>query len=173
MTETAMIIALTLFGEARGESLPGKMAVASVIYNRAEGDTTRMAYICMKPYQFSCWNYGAKMPTIPAADSPERKAWNDCAAIAELAATGKLKPVTEATHYHARTMKQPPKWTAGQVPCAVLDGHVFYRLTTPPERDAAANNGGDLMRDAGADAGAALPSPARFEGKKTTEGGRK
>ena len=55
-----MIMAKTIWGEARGESYSGQVAVAWVIRNRAErggwwGNTIRE--VCLKDQQFSCWNH--------------------------------------------------------------------------------------------------------------------
>jgi len=49
------ILALTIYGEARGESIEGQVAVGSVIRNRK---SNRDSYhdICLKREQFSCWN---------------------------------------------------------------------------------------------------------------------
>ena len=54
-----MIMAKTIWGEARGEGRYGQVAVAWVIRNRAErggwfGNTIRE--VCLKDQQFSCWN---------------------------------------------------------------------------------------------------------------------
>ena len=54
-----MIMAKTIWGEARGEGRNGQVAVAWVIRNRAErggwfGNTIRE--VCLKDQQFSCWN---------------------------------------------------------------------------------------------------------------------
>ncbi len=75
------ILARTLWGEARGESLAGQIAVAWTICNRVNDGKAKSwwgegyAGVCQKPCQFSCWNKndpnypflsGAK--PIPAAE---------------------------------------------------------------------------------------------------------
>ena len=56
------ILARTLWGEARGESLAGQIAVAWTIRNRVNDGKDKSwwgegyAGVCQKPYQFSCWN---------------------------------------------------------------------------------------------------------------------
>jgi hypothetical protein len=52
------LMALTLYGETRGESRTGKIAVGSVILERVEhrkwdGETVKE--VCLMPYQFSCF----------------------------------------------------------------------------------------------------------------------
>ena len=58
---------MTIYCEAQGESLEGKTAVASVIYNRAGGDPNKLVGVCLKNKQFSEWNvgnkFGLKKPT--------------------------------------------------------------------------------------------------------------
>lgn len=53
------IMALTVFGEARGESIDGQVAVAHVILNRFTANPKKyktLANVCLEPLQFSCWN---------------------------------------------------------------------------------------------------------------------
>jgi N-acetylmuramoyl-L-alanine amidase len=53
------ILALTLWGEARGETAEGQIAVANVITNRFRRQLGRYKTIkdvCLEPKQFSCWN---------------------------------------------------------------------------------------------------------------------
>lgn len=51
-----------LWGEARGKSLAGQIAVAWTIRNRVNDGKAKSwwgegyAGVCQKPYQFSCWN---------------------------------------------------------------------------------------------------------------------
>ena len=61
-------LARTIYGEARGESRQGKIAVACVILNRVKRKkmcgwreingykVATVAATCLKPWQFSCWN---------------------------------------------------------------------------------------------------------------------
>lgn len=54
----AQIMALTIYGEARGESREGKIAVGSVILERVdhrEWDGNTIHEVCLMPYQFSCY----------------------------------------------------------------------------------------------------------------------
>lgn len=50
------VLTLTLIGEARGEPIEGKVAVACVIRNRATAWKKSISEICLQPKQFSCWN---------------------------------------------------------------------------------------------------------------------
>ncbi|MES2252810.1 MAG: cell wall hydrolase, partial [Pseudomonadota bacterium] len=59
------ILARTIYGEARGEygrvdgGLAALIAVGNVIVNRTQQQTwfgRTVRDVCLKPYQFSCWN---------------------------------------------------------------------------------------------------------------------
>ena len=49
------VLALTIYGEARGESIEGQIAVGCVVRNRAIAGS-HYKDICLEPKQFSCWN---------------------------------------------------------------------------------------------------------------------
>lgn len=122
------IMARTIYGEARGESEQGQIAVGCVIMNRFKskrwyaGET--IAETCLKARQFSCWN----------ADDP------NCAKIKQLGLT-RLAPYQElakriingvqaditdgATHYHTKAIM--PLWARNKKPCAVIGEHMFYK----------------------------------------------
>lgn len=117
-----LLLALTLFGEARGETALGKRAVAWVVRNRLEagaahkekkgrahplfGDGT-VAGVVLRPWQFSCWNKSDpnlhKLMDIVQTDGEVIGAmW----AVLRAVATGVLSAVPEwddptfgATHY--------------------------------------------------------------------------
>lgn len=53
------IMGLTIYAEARGEPRKGRIAVGTVILNRAENrkwDGETILETCLWPYQFSCYN---------------------------------------------------------------------------------------------------------------------
>lgn len=51
------ILALTLFGEARGESIESIVACGCVARNRVHsGLYKNYRHACLAPFQFSCWN---------------------------------------------------------------------------------------------------------------------
>ncbi len=131
----ADVLARTLWGEARGEGIPGMQAVAAVVLNRVAVATKRGRFwwgntilqVCQKPYQFSCWN-----KTDPnfkkLADVEERDLhFATALRIARRAVIGKIDdPTNGATHYHAANIL--PFWARGQEPCARIGKHIFYRL---------------------------------------------
>lgn len=130
------ILARTLWGEARGESLPGIEAVANVILNRVKVAQQRNGFwwgnditsVCRKPYQFSCWNKSdpnyLKLVHVTADD----RAFAMCQRIARRAINNVLVDNTDgATHYHADSITA--SWATGRVPTTIIGHHIFYRIT--------------------------------------------
>jgi len=133
MYTTLDVLARTIYGEARGEGIPERAAVASVILNRAKiggwwGNT--IAEVCRFPWQFSCWNIRdpnlEKLKSVTSA----QPVFLECWVIAELAIAECLKDKTGgATHYMtaARRDKGWPKdWGDPQEPSAVIGAHIFF-----------------------------------------------
>ncbi len=136
-------LARTVWGEARGESDLGRLAVAYVPITRAEiaarfvaatgrqrhplyGDGT-VASACLMPWQFSCWNESdPNLPKLLALDLESEEAQPSVWA-AETALAGTVRdPTGGATHYHAKGIM--PSWAMGATPTTIINNHVFYRL---------------------------------------------
>ena len=49
------VLARTLYMEDRSEGREGLRRIMTVIWNRAGGDKTHFADVCLKKSQFSCW----------------------------------------------------------------------------------------------------------------------
>ena len=133
------IMARTIYGEARGESLQGKIEVAPVILNRVElagwmGDT--IIKVCLKPWQFSCWN--ERDPNRELLEKinytgNKYRAWDrdlvrDCLYVAHGARRGLLPSNFDgkATHYFAPRAVSKPSWTDGATFLGSVGGHEFY-----------------------------------------------
>jgi|TARA_Y100001951_G_scaffold2212_1_gene1573 spore germination cell wall hydrolase CwlJ-like protein len=123
LTRETKVIAITILAEARGEGQGGMYAVAAVIAQRAFERGRTPTEICLKPYQFSCWN-GKKLNSLEhLLKVPQAKY-----AIA-LAKNIKLLSrdfVGFANHYHNN--KVSPKWAKGNKPVKVIGNHLFYKL---------------------------------------------
>lgn len=135
--------ARTVFGEARGEPLDGKIAVAWVLRNRAArglyekrlralfGDG-RIASACRARLQFSCWNERDpnrnKIETV-TGDDP---VFQECQLAVLVALHGYAPdPTAGSTHYHttakpAWATAWPPAWAAGKQPVCAIGAHSFY-----------------------------------------------
>ncbi len=134
------VLLLTLYGEARGEGLAGKAAVAAVIRNRLTSGKWGRSYeaVCLAPSQFSCWwpsGGKANASTLQALkgqaergalpDDPVLKA---CGWIADGCLAGAMPDETGgATHYFV-TRSKVPAWAQGELPTRVVGSHSFFRL---------------------------------------------
>jgi len=124
------ILARTICGEARGEGDQGMSAVANVVLNRVAkggwwGDSVKD--VCLKPYQFSCWNLGDPNRSIILNLDSGFSIYNDALAIAQQAYAGTLADITNgATSYYAKGTPEP-KWAFGKDTCAIIGKHLFFK----------------------------------------------
>ncbi|CAF0979674.1 unnamed protein product [Rotaria magnacalcarata] len=123
------VLAHTVYGEALGESPEGQIAVAWVIRNRVAKGRNYLGKtikdVCLKPYQFSCWNLGdanrQKLLNLQIDD----KSYLKIRKIAEQVLNGALPDNTKGSiHYHANTIK--PDWKKGKAPVVTIGNHLFY-----------------------------------------------
>lgn len=143
------VLTLTLFGEARGEPVEGRIAVGSVIRNRVHvprrfGQT--FAAVCHQRAQFSCWfrfggveNYRQMYAMAVALIGHEPlpvsgtalEIYEETRYVAEGIADGRIRDrVRGATHYYAPAAMVPagrvPDWAVGKAPVAAVGGHLFF-----------------------------------------------
>jgi len=128
------VMAKTLYGEARGEGLIGVEAIACTIMNRHKIALSKGDYwwgktikeICLKPFQFSCWNTNDPNFKKIRDVSYENPVFKMCCRVSERAMTGFLPDITNgATHYHTKTTN--PAWARHLVPVEEIGNHLFYR----------------------------------------------
>ena len=124
------IMAKTVYGEARGEAHEGRVAVAQTILNRLLADTwygDTLAEVCLKPFQFSCWNEDdpnlVKLTDLSLARS---SIFAECmiACLDALRSATDHDPTNGATHYHTKSIS--PYWAMGKNTCAEIGNHLFY-----------------------------------------------
>jgi spore germination cell wall hydrolase CwlJ-like protein len=135
------ILALTLYGEARGESAEGKIAVGSVILERVDHrawDGKTIQEVCLKKYQFSCFNAGdpnlGKLTAIAEnwdAAMATDPALNDCYGIACGLIDGRIPrtPEIAAAHccqYLTPAARKSADWWKSMNMVARVGGHEFY-----------------------------------------------
>jgi hypothetical protein len=138
------LLALTVYGEARGETKYGKMAVCSVILERVDhrkwdGDTIQE--VCLMPYQFSCYLPGDpnfKALKIIAQDWDNKykssPVLQSCYHIASDLIDGIFPRVKEIADSHCcqyltttlRQSKLCPKWVKGMNLVLTEGLHEFY-----------------------------------------------
>lgn len=130
-------LARTIWGEARGEpdAQAGMRAVAHVVLNRRDAPGwwgRSVAGVCLKPWQFSCWNEGdpnrPKMLAVGAGDASFTLARRIAADLVGLNPTERARADTTggATHYFAASIAPPP-WTVRASFCGRIGNHLFYR----------------------------------------------
>lgn len=122
------VLARTIYGEARGESKIGKMAVASVILNRYKSGKwfagKTIEETCKKAWQFSCWNFGD--PNREKLIKATKEELGECLTIARDAVDGKFKDIVcGSCHYHTKQVQ--PSWARGKVPTIEIGNHLFYK----------------------------------------------
>ncbi|MCP5182868.1 MAG: cell wall hydrolase [Pseudomonadales bacterium] len=128
------IVARTIWGEAEGEPLLGKVAVANVISNRASAGNPRrfgasFADVCLKNnrsvWQFSCWTQGSARRRRLEAVTTQSDSYRVCLDIASKAVSGQLDDITEgSTHYHTRSVF--PSWSRGKQAVFSVGDHLFF-----------------------------------------------
>jgi len=146
MWEPDTLLAVTVWGEARGEDIIGKLAVAHVILNRLKSRNllpADLAKVVLKPWQFSCWNQNdpnASKMGYPIKHS-NAVVWDACATIAALALGGlTVDPTGGASHYCTKPLWAVPsdpshkRWHDNEeivqgrtVKTAELGNHVFAK----------------------------------------------
>lgn len=124
------ILKKTVFAEARGESKEGQRAVAWVIKNRANQGTKyskdgTIAGVCLKPYQFSCWNQDEKH-LIEQGIKKERHVYD---AMDEwLPKVYKSPdPTGGADHYFCPSKIPTPDWVKNCEFKGEIGNHKFYK----------------------------------------------
>jgi len=128
------ILARTIYGEARGEGIPGMEAVAAVIINRTlrakrRGGTywwgNTVGDVCTRRWQFSCWNTNDPNRNKLLSVTTQNRKYKTCTRIARRAIAGTLDdPTNGATHYHAAGIF--PVWARGRMFSAEIGRHQFY-----------------------------------------------
>jgi N-acetylmuramoyl-L-alanine amidase len=129
------LLARCIWGEARGQSVQGKLAVAHVVLNRVNARAyygRTIKEVVLKPWQFSCFNENdpnlAKILGLNVAN-PDLAY---CHAVADVALlTDNPDPTGGATHYHATQVR--PSWvsSAQMTFLCRIDNHLFYRESIP------------------------------------------
>jgi len=120
-------LALTMYGEARGEGAQGMQAVGNVILNRVKQGGwygASVKDVVLKPLQFSCWNTGDPNRAVMLNASAEKLATAN--AIAGQLLAGKLEDITGgATNYHADYVR--PSWASSMKQTVKIGRHIFYK----------------------------------------------
>lgn len=147
------ILALTIYGEARGEPHEGKVGVAWSVRNRTTADLWNddrddwwgegIAGVCLRSWQYSCWN----RPNQPQSQrerlerflvgndvmrgilKPNARADDDleaCWRVASAVLGGhEPDPTCGSTHYYLEGSPEPA-WARGKTSAVKLGRHLFF-----------------------------------------------
>ncbi|HVR90068.1 MAG TPA: cell wall hydrolase [Novosphingobium sp.] len=114
-------LAGAVYFEAKGETLPGQLAVGRVIVARSKSGRFPNSY-CGVVYQRSQFSF-VRGNAMPGIDKGSRN-WRNAVAIAQIAHAGSWRsPVEGALYFHAAYVS--PGWRLTRM--ARIDNHVFYR----------------------------------------------
>ena len=120
---------LTVWGEARGESDEGKVAVASVIRNRMQhrysSDGTA-ADTVLRPFQFSFWNTDSRARIQAAKLDDKDPAWDECAQAWANAVPDVGIVKNAVLYYNPSLVPTPPSWAKPEKLVATIGAHQFY-----------------------------------------------
>lgn len=132
-------LATMIYGEARGESERGQVAVAYTAVNRAVNKT--VCKVVLAPKQYSIFNDNPVLRTaaLSANIEPLQKntideaSWEQAVRVAGLVIRKKVAdPTNGATHYIAEKLMRSkgyrfPKWSRVYTLVAVFGDHKFYK----------------------------------------------
>ena len=131
------VVARTLFMEARGEGTQGMRMVMTVIWNRAGGDASKLAGVCLAPSQFSCWNdisnkspssYKIEFPKGATVKGADQTAWGICSDLAQSAFDETFKPDNETWNSYYNPDKANPDWGSEMVGTQMVGRHKVGEL---------------------------------------------
>lgn len=122
-------VAATIWGEARGESYYGKVAVGWVIRNRVENPGwwgRDWISVCTKKWQFSCW-WDSQASRVRFVNENDQRFVECLKAAREVMSDSQSDPTGGATHYYADTIATP-KWARDKTPTTKIGHHIFYKI---------------------------------------------
>ena len=125
LTREQKVVAITILAEARGEGNKGMYAVAAVIAQRSFERKQTPEEVCLKKWQFSCWN-GKQLKDLEHLLKVKQAKY--AILLAKTVKQLSRDYVGYANHYHATWMKKKPYWAKGKKPVKVIGQHAFYKL---------------------------------------------
>ena len=102
-----------------------RYAVGACIAQRAFERKQTPSEVCLKKWQFSCWNGKAVKDLEHLLKVPQAKY---AITVAKNVKNLSRDFIGHANHYHATWMKKKPYWAKGKKPVKVIGQHAFYKL---------------------------------------------
>ena len=116
-----------IIGEARGEPIQGKVAVAITVKTRHDNPGwwgRNWREVILKPDQFSCWN-DHNAVVIREAYNLKNSLWQGCLTIATNVYLGQMPDtIGKPTHYH--TVDDHPEWDKNLIFLKQIGTQNFY-----------------------------------------------
>lgn len=150
------LLSRCIWGEARGERIDGKLALAHVVLNRVRAQSYyggSIKDVILKPRHFSCFNANDPNLSKILNLTPSSPDLSFCRAVAELALQDGLTndPTQGATHYH--TVNVNPSWAPKLRFLCRIGSHLFYREDLSRSRavsdaQSVINQGGSVLQQA-------------------------
>ncbi len=128
-----VLLAMLIFGEARGEAEAGRIGVAWVAKNRADhprwwGKILRE--VILKRGQFSC--FLPDDPNLPKLLLPLKyepfPIWDSCYRVARGILDGEIPDITQTSDHYFDDSIQPPKWARPDKMTVKIGRLNFYRI---------------------------------------------
>lgn len=130
MTNDADIVARTAWGEDRSGGIEGMHDVISVIRNRALNPRwwgKNFAEVCVKPWQFSCWNENDPNRSKILAVTLDDPLFAAATSLAAEAINGTLGDRTGGADSYYAIGTTMPFWAKTLEPCYSNQHHWFFR----------------------------------------------
>ena len=132
------VVAATLWGEARNQTVYGRIAIAHVIKNRMARRAQTAHEVCLAKLQFSCWwsvggaaNHAALLVLLNHLADYRDPVWLECLWVAKGVLDGVCRDVVKgADHYVTTTLLNStarPNWVLGMLCIGRVGDHTFYR----------------------------------------------
>ena len=124
-------LARTVYGEARGEPYPGKVAIAWVAVNRWGSEAAFAAptieATCRNPLGFPCWSENDPDRDRLRSVTLNSVSFRECMGAALAVLNGiDPDPTFGATHYYDPGCGARPDWAEGKPIALVIGGHAFF-----------------------------------------------
>jgi N-acetylmuramoyl-L-alanine amidase len=125
-TPTQIMLA-TVVGEAEGEAPIGQLAVAQVIWNRADHDLDRVKAVCLKPAQFSCWSRGSPRKRAMEKIMKDPMSQPLILSIVKAVIDEKIPDLLHGAQFYFNPQLIFPAWAKDMRHVVTVGNHAFYR----------------------------------------------
>lgn len=121
-----VMLALTMWREARGEGHTGMRAVGHVIKNRVDAGQGDWDHVITRKWQFSSLTAAGDSQLIVWPDSPDAQ-FEDAMLLAESIFTNMDPDITSGALFYFNPNVVLPSWAQSMTKIATIGNHVFLR----------------------------------------------